>query len=703
MKRLAIYLVAAMSLFASCVNDSVDEKKKLEGSDEKVDPNQDDIDTSGTGDIVFPESSAVSAFSAKTASNEIVQVKGNSTTFPMEKMFTLKSGVFDGMQATDVVYAGSYMLVSYATVGAEYGGGVQIITLDGSVDYKSLTPETAKDHITLADQWVSSDVDINMLEVSGSKVYAVGAVDLSVEKYKSLETSAMLFELELSGSSFAHTDNSIRYNLYPLTSYVGKDVAYANNKVLTVSGDAGYLEVFKTANMTSENAQPIRDARSVKVYNEVAYVLSASGVDKYSTAGEYQSTLVSFESGIEEDYAGAQRILSVSDNCILTPQGIYGVSAYDFNGSELFHLQPASSYEGNTGYDIAVNSAVMVEYEERKFVLVATGEAGLAEAYVNESGKAIYECVFDLDGVSNSSESANMVTSFEMGGSTFVAVATGNDGLHLLRVKLGDEETDVEVPGSGGGIVIDEDAEYEDYYNSNVSYSDLNGETVYIEAPIWGATVTDISNGTVVWDGNLTIKNVTDANIVMADKGILTIGDNANISNSTISGDFILNTGNYNGDLTINGSVASVNNINCQVEVSGDFVLALGNMNGGSIVAGGNVSISNSVNGDITSTGGTVTVGGQNSGTIISSGNVTVGSWNIWGGSGDANGTIIVTSSDASVTVWGSNQNGYIWCPSGKVTIHGSNNSKIYVDAGNVGNLKISGNRGTIIEGQPSN
>ncbi|MFV0553320.1 MAG: hypothetical protein ACK5LR_01320, partial [Mangrovibacterium sp.] len=398
MKRLAIYLVAAMSLFASCVNDSVDEKKKLEGSDETVPPNQDDIDTSGTGDIVFPESSAVSAFSAKTASNEIVQVKGNSTTFPMEKMFTLKSGVFDGMQATDVVYAGSYMLVSYATVGAEYGGGVQIITLDGSVDYKSLTPETAKDHITLADQWVSSDVDINMLEVSGSKVYAVGAVDLSVEKYKSLETSAMLFELELSGSSFAHTDNSIRYNLYPLTSYVGKDVAYANNKVLTVSGDAGYLEVFKTANMTSENAQPIRDARSVKVYNEVAYVLSASGVDKYSTAGEYQSTLVSFESGIEEDYAGAQRILSVSDNCILTPQGIYGVSAYDFNGSELFHLQPASSYEGNTGYDIAVNSAVMVEYEERKFVLVATGEAGLAEAYVNESGKAIYECVFDLDG-----------------------------------------------------------------------------------------------------------------------------------------------------------------------------------------------------------------------------------------------------------------------------------------------------------------
>ncbi|MFV0290578.1 MAG: hypothetical protein ACK5IJ_06725, partial [Mangrovibacterium sp.] len=110
----------------------------------------------------------------------------------------------------------------------------------------------------------------------------------------------------------------------------------------------------------------------------------------------------------------------------------------------------------------------------------------------------------------------------------------------------------------------------------------------------------------------------------------------------------------------------------------------------GVINAFSNVTVyGGSVSEDITSTKGSVTVQQQKAGVIKAYSNLTV--------YGDAGGSLVLTSTDASVTVSGSN-NGEIYCPSGNVTIYGSNNGTVYVGIGKSGNVKVSGKRGTIVE-----
>ncbi|MFV0290135.1 MAG: hypothetical protein ACK5IJ_04440, partial [Mangrovibacterium sp.] len=508
MRYINLFVLIFFFLFVGCVNDSTESSNSgKQGSDVLVEPDQDDLDFSNTGNNIFPESQ--SSIVSKAANSDIQTVNGNATTLSLKKFFTLNPLEIGNKttQATDVVYNDGYIFISYATVGSSYGGGVQIIKIDSSVDYASLTSEEVQNSVTITDQWVSSNVDITMLEVHGSKVYAVGAVDLSSANYSSLESSAMLFSIDLSGGTFNKNNGVIKYNYYPLTSYVGKDIACSGDRIYVVTGDAGYLEVYQINNgLTKLNEEPIRDARSVKVHNGAVYVMSASGVSIYNVDGELQSSFIDFPNGAIDDFEGAQRILSVKDNCVLVPQGIYGVSAYELSSnSELFHLQPASSYADNSNYEIAVNSALMISYEEQQYLLVATGEAGLAEATISSDNKeARYECVFDLDGTDNSSESANMVTSFEVGTSTFVAVATGNDGLHLLRVDNGnteEEETDED-------LEIDENADYE-IYNWSMDLSNLEGKTRYVTSSytVW---FSKIANGTLVWRGDLGIQNAND-------------------------------------------------------------------------------------------------------------------------------------------------------------------------------------------------
>lgn len=692
MKTQILHLAIFVLLLASCTNNSLNENSSTKGSDEYVEPNQDDLDFSDTGNSIFPEVS--SGVQAKAVNTNVEKVEGNSTTLPLEKIFSLSPMTVgnEPVQATDVVYSNGYILVSYACEGTAYAGGIQIIKLDQAADYSSLTPETIGNYISITDQWVNTNADVNMIAVNGSKVYAIGSVSTS-GSFESLESPAILFEFNIEGGKFKQENNRISYNYYALSSYAGKDVDYNNGKLFTVTGDAGDLAVFNATSMEQQALQSIADARSVKVHNNVTYVLSGNGVDKYDLNAKYISSLVEFAGNIigdGGDYAGAQRILSVTDDYVIAPLGVYGVSAYNPNsGTPLFHLQPASSYNDNSNYEIAVNSAIAVNYAEKKYLLVATGEAGLAEAVL--SNDPYYECVYDLDGKSGVAESANMVTSFSMGANLLVAVATGNDGLHLLRVA--------DDAGNGGNIPTgcnpvlceDENIQFEDY-DSKFDYSDMGGEQKNIKSTTQ-VSIRNIGNGTLVWSGPLNVKNVdSDARLDIC--GDLQFDGNAKID-GVISGNMTIEAQNYNSSLTVEGSILWVRNFNAQVKVSCSFTLQDGNMNGnGSVEAGGDVVMASRVNGPITA-GGNVTVDGQNNGTITAGGNIQV--------NGDANGTIVCTSNTTSVTIAGNFQGSYIYCPSGKVTIQGSNNSKIYVDAGNAGNVIILGNKnGQVIEGKPS-
>ncbi|MFV0522757.1 MAG: hypothetical protein ACK5MI_10115, partial [Mangrovibacterium sp.] len=554
----------------------------------------------------------------------------------------------------------------------------------------------------ITDQWFNTHADINMLTVSGNKLYAVGAADVDEGTFADyLSTPAILFEFNINNGKFEQADGAITYNYNGLTSYVGKDVDCNNGKLFTVTGDDGYLEIFDAVSMESKANSPIQDARSVKVHNNISYVLSGKGIEKYDMDGNFRGDLVEFPDNainggdiLDGDYQGAQRILSVTDDCVVAPLGVYGVSAYDHHtGEELFHLQPASGYLDNIDYEIAVNSATVVDCSGEKYVLMATGEAGLSEAMVTSSGEIIYECVYDLDGASGVAESANMVTPFEMGDNLFIAVATGNDGLHLLRVADDEPDSGGDLPSASDVVLCDDKDLLFEIYNSSLNFSDLNGEQHNMTAngnP--NISISEIGNGTLVWSGSLKLKAIAaDAHLDIC--GNLQLEGDARLDGE-VSGNVTLSAQNYNGALSIGGAVVWNGNCGAQLTIDGDFTLNNGNMNNASIEASGNVIVSAIANGSIISTGGDVTTNGQNNGVIKAYGKVLV--------EGDANGTIIITSLEGEVIVNGNNQNGYIHCPNGKVTVNGDNNSKIYVDAGNAGNVLIAGNKnGQVIEGQP--
>ncbi|MFV0522227.1 MAG: hypothetical protein ACK5MI_07365, partial [Mangrovibacterium sp.] len=174
-------LLVVISFFISCSNTSLNEDGVRKGSDEYVIPNQDDLDFSNTGNNVFPESPSLNTETKLgIISTDIIQIEGNSTSFPLEKIFTLSPISMEDkdIQATDVVYSNGYVFVSYANHGAGHAGGIQIIKLDESADYAEVSSETVSDYIFITDQWFNTHADINMLTVSGNKLYAVGAADV---------------------------------------------------------------------------------------------------------------------------------------------------------------------------------------------------------------------------------------------------------------------------------------------------------------------------------------------------------------------------------------------------------------------------------------------------------------------------------------------------------------------------------------------
>ena len=355
--------------------------------------------------------------------------------FSLEAIAQAASPIVNGevVQATDVMFSGDMLLVSYNFKGDPHLGALQVIDVS--------KPDTP----TLEYEIQTTDADLNRIQMYQNRylLVASGTADESA--------SLKIFDLQGQPVEIATLD---------LPSKQATMVALYQDYALVTTGDnGGVIGISLQTPSAPEIAfsYPLADARYIEVLPDDEFLLVSGGVnaslirlswsqlnDQANSDSDDVNMFVGGEVGIQT--------LSLSGLSV-------GAPSWGFRSGDRFHL--SADEQGLLTFSLANGSleetgtvptegdanAGFVESEGR-FALLANGQEGLVVLNTIEGQETELLAQFDTPGDRGSANAIAMKGSL-------VALADGLGGIKLLEAHLLRNDHEIPSPPSCGGTVFE--------------------------------------------------------------------------------------------------------------------------------------------------------------------------------------------------------------------------------------------------------
>ncbi len=294
------------------------------------------------------------------------------------------------LQATSIANRSDFFVVSYNFRGAEYAGGIDLISKD----------------LKLKSEILFADADISDISFLGNELYFAGSTS-------SLPDPAFVERISFKPQSGTFSlDKNVRVSV---GSYVANSVYALGSNVYVTSGNdekiGGGLYQFNKS-LEKVAYKKIKDARWVTGYKNNVYALSGDP-SQVTIWDKSNLTKVDNFNHNGSSHAESKVTIDVDSNLIFVAGGYEGLLVYDLDGNFI----SKHTFGGES-----VTNAVTAKKGK---VFVSNGEGGVHVAsydpFLNIIGK------LDL----SENESVNHITLYE----DFLYVASGIGGVKMIKVE----------------------------------------------------------------------------------------------------------------------------------------------------------------------------------------------------------------------------------------------------------------------------
>ncbi|GAB4107703.1 hypothetical protein GCM10028791_01490 [Echinicola sediminis] len=470
--------------------------------------------------VVGITSEATAAIGGRISEEE--EVAGN---LPLELIAQVEAPVVDGntLQATHVDIDGDYAYVTYNTIGEQYLGAVDIFDISNV-----LAPK-------IVSQAVFKEADLSAVDYVDGKLFIAAAVNVDADY--GVEGPANLITVSTANGRFTSD-----FSFTTLKGYVGTDVNHTDNNIVSTSGVDGALALISRDNSSVVGEQEFADLRSVVFGEGKLFVLDGeqgvSALNPGTLAKEYGIALA-------PDYSGAKRTMDVHENLLIVSEGASGAGLYAVaDGGKVKSISIPVVSDGLVTEEIVTN-AVSTNV---RHLFMANGSAGVSAVDLENDIASLG--VLDLLGSSN----------FVKANDEYLFVASGLQGLQILRINLADEIDDVvcaDLPAYTGNSWMNINSGQPQAYSGSLVLDGLN------------------VNDSFTFCGSLSVKGWSNIN----SNGVF------NMRGSLVIGQYNKDTGlQINDTMTIEGSLVIYGNLTLNSGAKLDFV-----GEGSSITVYGNV------------------------------------------------------------------------------------------------------------------
>ena len=333
----------------------------------------------------------------------------------------------DKVQATDVLFSGTTLFVSYNFKGEPHKGALQVIDVS--------TPENP----ILQYELELPNADLNRIRMYQDRYLVVAAGEASTA------ATLEIFDIQNQPTSIASLD---------LPSRQSTMVTLYRNYALVTTGDDGGVSVIDLSNPSLPEMvafYPLYDARYVEVLSE-REVLVVNGGDQAAMSRLSWSTLTQGTVVFDENAMGEDIQLSLTGLTVGAPSwgfmaGDRFYLSADEQGLLTFSLSDESITATGTVSTQGDANAGFVDAQGR-FALLANGQEGLLMLDVQDGNPTQVLAQFDTPGDRGS---ANAVAIKD----NLVALADGLGGVKLLEAHLLIHGTEIPTPPVCEGLVYE--------------------------------------------------------------------------------------------------------------------------------------------------------------------------------------------------------------------------------------------------------
>lgn len=297
------------------------------------------------------------------------------------------------LHASHVTLQEGYAYVSYSTVNADFGGGVEIF--DTHIGDRPIIRSMA----------LFNDTDVSIAMEMDGKLYLGEATDS--DHNSDFKSPAVLEVITLENHRL--TNHSQRIDL---PSFNANDVAVFDNAIFVTSGTTnGALSVFEQNSLSLLDQIPIHGAKAVAQHTDFVVVMEGTGTNLHLYERSSRKFLTTINLGCPNFFTAKAEIDVVRDKVYL--------SAWDC-GMMVVDLEEKVVTSGIPAPNGSFCNAVSVDGD---LLLMANGSAGLLIARITETG-------FEEIGSAKFEGSTNFVAAKD----DLVFVANGTGGLKILRM-----------------------------------------------------------------------------------------------------------------------------------------------------------------------------------------------------------------------------------------------------------------------------
>ncbi|WP_460538305.1 LVIVD repeat-containing protein, partial [Echinicola sediminis] len=439
-----------------------------------------------------------------------------ANNLPMELIAQVEAPVYEGstLQATHVDINGDYAYVTYNTQGPVFLGAIDIFDISNVLEPK------------ITSQAIFKGADLNSVKYANGKIYIAASVDIDGDF--EVEGAANLAVVNTSGGKFTSS-----FELYSVSGYSATDVTHTGNEIVLTSGTDGSITVFDEDGYEIEASKEFPDLRSVAYGDNKLFVFDGDqGINFLNS----NNLTINRTINLDEDISGAKRTMEVRDGELFVAKGKDGASLYNTNsGDESSQFEILVVSEGLNSEEVVTNAVTL----NRTHLFMANGAAGVqAISYESDDDDDEDDRIQALKvlGVLDLFGSSNFVKAND----EYLFVASGLQGLQILKINLPDEDGSSEIQCEGLPT-------YSGKSNLNVNSNDNEGYAGSLS--VRGANI----NGIFTFCGSMAVQNQLNIN----SKGIF------NMSGSLAIGQNKRNTVfNLNGTMKIEGHLVIYGNMN---------------------------------------------------------------------------------------------------------------------------------------------
>lgn len=324
--------------------------------------------------------------------------------YPLTLVAQVKAPSYQGnsdLTASHVFIAGDYAYVSYNTVGEDYFGALEIISI--------ADPNNPR----VSSRVFYLNADINAVTYDSGFVYAVGGVD--AEQSATATSNSFIAKIPVSGNRF-DINAGISYGFQQ--GFNGNDLRIKDGKIWVTSGKDGSLTIYGQSDLQIQNEAPYADLRSIALNgNMIALLDAGTGVTVLDQGLSELKTIP-----INTDFGNfTKKSLDFDGDKIVVAEAGKGAGIYSYNSGSLLEYVPILlNPEGVAEGDIVTNAVASNE----KVLLMANGGAGLCLSEDNGTGT-------DLFGIIQLEGSINYVASK----GDYIFAASGREGLQIIKLN----------------------------------------------------------------------------------------------------------------------------------------------------------------------------------------------------------------------------------------------------------------------------